>query len=99
MNTLGATLAPVFGIMIADYYFHRRQELITRDLYDMEGGAYHYENGWNRAAVKAFGLAAVFSVATVWAPWFASLSGYNWVIGAILGGVLFHIFVKKAAQP
>lgn len=99
VNTLGATLAPVFGIMIADYYFHRRQELITRDLYDMEGGAYHYENGWNRAAVKAFGLAAVFSVATVWAPWFASLSGYNWVIGAILGGVLFHIFVKKAAQP
>lgn len=95
VNTLGATLAPIFGIMIVDYYLHRGGELILDDLYDMDGGAYHYDNGWNGAAVKAFGIAAIFSVATVWVPWFAFLSGYNWVIGAVLGGVLYNAFARQ----
>jgi nucleobase:cation symporter-1, NCS1 family len=97
VNTLGATLAPIFGIMIVDYYLHRKQELIVDDLYDMAAGTYHYGNGWNGAAVKAFGLAAVFSVATVWVPWFAFLEGYGWVIGAILGGVIYNAMVKRRA--
>lgn len=97
VNTLGATLAPIFGITIVDYYLHRKQRLNVRDLYDMEGGAYRYDNGWNGAAVKAFGIAAIFSVATVWVPWFAFLSGFNWVIGAALGGLLFNVFVKTKA--
>ena len=97
VNTLGATLAPIFGIMIVDYYWHRNQELNEDDLYDMEGGAYHYQNGWNQAAVKAFALAAIFSVATVWVPWFAFLSGYNWIIGAILGGAIYHAMAPRRA--
>lgn len=95
VNTLGATLAPIFGIMIVDYYVHRKQQLKLDDLYTMEGGEYYYNNGWNSAAVKAFGLAAIFSVITVWVPWFSFLSGYNWVIGAILGGVLFKAFARS----
>lgn len=95
VNTLGATLAPIFGIMIVDYYWHRNEELIEDDLYNMEGGAYHYENGWNTAAVKAFAIAAIFSVATVWVPWFGFLSGYNWVIGAILGGVIYNAMARN----
>ena len=96
VNTLGATLAPIFGIMIVDYYLHRGQELNEDDLYNMEGGQYHYTNGWNGAALKAFGVAAIFSVATVHVPALGFLSGYAWVIGALLGGILFNIFAKSA---
>ena len=95
VNTLGAVLAPIFGIMIVDYYLHRKEQLNVDDLYNMEGGRYHYSKGWNHAAVKAFGLAAIFSVATVWVPWFEFLSGYNWVIGAILGGFIYHTLAKE----
>lgn len=98
VNTLGATLAPIFGIMIVDYYWHRNQQLNVDDLYDMRGGDYHFDNGWNGAAVKAFVLAAIFSVATVWVPWFSFLSGYNWVIGAVLGGALFHAMAKNSVK-
>lgn len=98
VNTLGATLAPIFGIMIVDYYVHRKGQLDLDDLYDMQGGRYHYQNGWNRTAVTAFGLAAVFSVATVWVPWFGFLSGYNWVIGAVLGGGLYTLLAKSPAR-
>lgn len=47
VNTLGATLAPLYGILIVDYYLLRKQELNRDDLYNMNGGAYHYGNGWN----------------------------------------------------
>jgi NCS1 family nucleobase:cation symporter-1 len=33
-------------------------------------------------------VAAIFSIATVWVPALAVLSGYGWVIGAVLGGVI-----------
>ena len=91
VNTLGAVLAPIFGIMIVDYYLHRDQHLDLDDLYDMRSGRYRYGNGWNGAAVKAFGLAAIFSAATVWVPWFGFLSGYSWIIGAILGASIYHV--------
>lgn len=97
VNTLGATLAPIFGIMIVDYYFHRREHLNVDDLYDMQGGSYHYQNGWNRAAVSAFAMAAIFSVATVWVPWFSFLTGYNWIIGALLGGTIYNALAGKRA--
>ncbi|WBU58137.1 NCS1 family nucleobase:cation symporter-1 [Paracoccus sediminicola] len=90
VNTMGATLAPIFGIMIVDYYFHRDQHLEIDDLYDMRGGIYRYQNGWNRAAVTAFAIAATFSIITVWVPWFAFLTGYNWIIGALLGGAIYN---------
>lgn len=98
VNTLGATLAPLFGILIVDYYLHRKQQLNLPDLYNMRGGRYHYADGWNSVAVKAFGIAAIFSVATVWVPWFEFLSGYNWVIGAVLGGVIYNALGKRHVE-
>ena len=94
VNTLGATLAPLYGILIVDYFLLRKQELNRDDLYNMEGGEYRYGNGWNEHALVAFGIAAIFSVATVWVPFLSDLAGYAWVIGAILGGVIYHIRSK-----
>ncbi|WP_138465275.1 NCS1 family nucleobase:cation symporter-1 [Poseidonocella sp. HB161398] len=96
VNTLGATLAPIYGIMIVDYYLLRSEELDRDHLYETDGGKYHYGNGWNDAALIAFATAAVFSVATVWLPFLAFLSGYAWICGAVLGGVIYrHLAVKQ----
>ena len=51
-------LGPIGGIMIADYYFIRRQELLVNDLYS-KGGIYHYLGGYNLRAVWAM-LAGYF---------------------------------------
>lgn len=96
VNTLGATLAPLYGIMIVDYYVLRKQELKRDDLYNMDGGTYHFKNGWNDNALVAFAIAAVFSVATVWVPALGQLSGYAWIVGAVLGGVIYYLRSKKA---
>lgn len=96
VNTLGATLAPLYGILIVDYYVLRKQELKRDDLYNMEGGTYHFRNGWNDNALVAFGIAAVFSVATVWVPVLGQLSGYAWIIGAVLGGAIYYLRCKSS---
>ncbi|MBF9035725.1 NCS1 family nucleobase:cation symporter-1 [Rhodobacterales bacterium HKCCE2091] len=101
VNTVGATLAPIYGIMIVDYYLVKKQALSVPDLYDLSGGAYRYGNGWNDAALIAFAVAAVFSVATVWVPFLAALSGYAWLMGAALGGLIYRALASRAGahQP
>jgi nucleobase:cation symporter-1, NCS1 family len=95
VDTLGAVLAPLYGILVADYYLIRKQRVNLQELFTSDpAGAYYYDNGWNRKAMQAFGMAAVFSIATVWVPALANLSGFGWVIGAVLGGA-FHIWLMR----
>ncbi|MDD9908575.1 MAG: hypothetical protein OXR62_02690 [Ahrensia sp.] len=74
----------------------RKENLNVADLYNMEGGEYHYGNGWHDNALIAFAIAAVFSVATVWVPFLSNLAGYAWIIGAALGGLIYHVRCKAA---
>ena len=96
VNTLGAILAPVYGIMIVDFYMIKNGKLDIQKLFSADpDGEYFYDNGWNKRALIAFALTAVFSVATVWVPALAILSGFSWVIGAALGGVIYYMVTKK----
>ncbi|MDB6179806.1 NCS1 family nucleobase:cation symporter-1 [Paracoccus fistulariae] len=96
VDTLGAILAPLYGILIADYYIVQKRELALPDLFSADPqGRYHYEQGWNKRALLAVGLAALFSVGTVWLPALQALSGFGWLIGAVLGGVLYISFTKR----
>ena len=95
VDTLGALLAPLYGILVADYYLIRKQRVNLQELFTSDpAGAYYYDNGWNRRAIVAFAIAAVFSVSTVWVPAAASLSGFGWIIGALLGGALHVILMR-----
>lgn len=99
VNTLGAILAPFYGIMIADYYMVKNRRLELSQMFStLEDGSYYYNNGWNRKAILAFSLPAIFSVATVWMPEFEFLSGFSWVIGAFLGGAMYFFIMKKSAR-
>lgn len=100
VNTLGAILAPVYGIMITDYYLIKKQNVDLQQLYSSDpAGAYYYQRGWNQRALIAFAVAAVFSIASVWAPALNFLAGYAWVIGAILGGLFYYFLMGKSAAP
>jgi len=100
VNTLGATLAPLYGIMVVDYYLVRRQRLVLRDLYSRDPGAiYAYTAGWNHKALLAFGVAAAFSVCTVWVKSLAVLSGYAWLLGAFFGALIFYVLSRNAVVP
>ncbi|RZO62377.1 MAG: NCS1 family nucleobase:cation symporter-1 [Candidatus Pelagibacterales bacterium] len=106
VNTLGAILAPVFGIMIADYYIIKKEKLDVDALFsDSASGKYHYNGGFNYKGMLAWILSGYIAVGTVWpnilvlglGDFFANLGGgggYAWIIGASLGAVI-HLAISK----
>ncbi len=108
VNTLGAILAPVFGIMIVDYYIIKEQKISLDDLYtDKQGAKYNYNNGFNYKGMLAWVISGYIAVGTVWPNiliidglknFFANLGGgggYAWIIGASLGAVIHLIISQK----
>ena len=84
-------LGPVGGIMIADYYFVRRQTLNLKDLYETNG-EYSYTNGFNKSAVIALilgirpnGPGFLTTVGLVskdmFPEWLSHLYNYAWFVG------------------
>ena len=99
VNTLGAILAPVYGIMIVDYYVIKKGRLDVNQLFSSKkGGKYYYNDGWNQKAFVAWAIAGVFSVLTVWHPALSGLGGYAWIIGAALGTVLHLMMSGKGSK-
>ncbi|GAA2980647.1 NCS1 family nucleobase:cation symporter-1 [Microbacterium terrae] len=100
VDTLGAILAPLYGVLVADYYLIQRRRLKVADLFTMSPeGRYHYQKGWNVRAIVAVLVAAVFSVAAVWVPVLANLKGFAWVIGAAIGGILYLAVMWNLRPP
>lgn len=99
VNTLGAVLAPLYGIIVADYYLIRHRRLNLNDLYSTDpNGQYYFNKGWNTRAIIAFTIAAIFSVSTIWLPALKGINeGFAWLIGAALGGI-FHWIAMRGVK-
>ena len=109
VNTLGAILAPVFGIMITDYYIIKKQKLDVNALFsDSPRGKYHYNDGFNIKGMIAWILSGYIAVGSVWpnilvlglGDFFANLGGgggYAWIIGAALGAVI-HLAISNRGK-
>ncbi|MBB3038386.1 NCS1 family nucleobase:cation symporter-1 [Hoyosella altamirensis] len=98
VDTLGAVLAPLYGIMVVDYYLIRKQKLRVQHLYSTAvDGSYYFTRGWNLKALGAFGVAGVFSVSTVWVPALEELTGFAWLIGAAIGAALHYALMRAAS--
>jgi len=108
VNTLGAILAPVFGIMIVDYYIIKKERLDVNALFDASPkGKYHYNNGFNHKGMLAWIISGYIAVGTVWpnilitdglTNFFTNLGGgggYAWIIGASLGALIHLVISKK----
>ncbi|MBB1024648.1 NCS1 family nucleobase:cation symporter-1 [Dietzia sp. DQ12-76] len=96
VDTLGAILAPLYGVLVVDYYIVRRKHVRTEDMFSMNSdGPYYYTRGWNVRALVAVALAAVFAISAVWVPALGMLSGFAWVIGALIGGVLYWAVMRN----
>jgi len=104
-------LGPVGGIMIADYYFVRKQQLVVDDLYSPVG-YYSYKNGFNPVAIIAlvagilpnlpgFLLQIQVISSTAFPAWIAQLYNYAWFVGFFVSGLVYMIMMKykTLSQP
>ena len=98
-------LGPIGGIMIADYYFIRKQQLQVNELYEVNA-RYTYANGFNYKAVIALSLGILPNVPgflltinvitknAVW-PWIANIYHYAWFAGFIVSGLVYLLLMQK----
>ncbi len=98
-------LGPVGGIMIADYYFVRKQQLIVDELYQQRG-QYGFGNGFNSAAIIALLVGIVPNIpgfllqiklisSTAFPGWISGLYHYAWFVGFIVSGFVYLLLMKK----
>jgi NCS1 family nucleobase:cation symporter-1 len=98
-------LGPVGGIMITDYYFIRRQQLHTRELYTHDG-VYCFTNGFNIPAIAALligilpnvpgFLVAIRAISTDAVPaWIAHLYHYAWFVGFLVSGIAYMLLMQS----
>ena len=98
-------LGPVGGIMIVDYYFIRKQQLITNDLYNLKG-IYSFSNGFNHAAIIALligilpNIPGFLTTIKLIPPntvpqWIAHLYNYAWFVGFFVSGISYHVLMKN----
>ena len=54
LDTLGAAIGPLYGILVVDFFVVKHEKLYVDDLYsEKPDGRYWYSKGFNPAAVKA----------------------------------------------
>lgn len=92
-------LGPIGGIMIADYYFIRKQLLHVDDLYK-HNGQYAFGNGFNSSAIIAllagvipnipgFLLQVKLVSPAAFPSWISGLYNYAWFVGFIVSGIVY----------
>ena len=94
---LGSFVGPLFGILIADFYLVRKQQVVIDDLYSMsKEGRYWYKNGYNPKAIWPLIPAALVPTLCVFIPAWQAAANYAWFIGMGLGFVRYLVATRKA---
>ncbi len=97
LDVLGSFIGPLFGILIADYYIVRRQQVLVDDLYTMDKrGAYWYSGGYNPRAIWTLIPAALVPILCVFVPMLRPAANYAWFIGMGLGFVIYLALNRKS---
>ncbi|HTC01559.1 MAG TPA: NCS1 family nucleobase:cation symporter-1 [Ferruginibacter sp.] len=98
-------LGPIGGIMIADYYFIRKQQLTVTEMYEPKG-QYSFTNGFNKFAIIALLLGILPNVpgfllqvklvsSEAFPAWILQLYNYAWFVGFFVSGIIYLFLMRN----
>jgi NCS1 family nucleobase:cation symporter-1 len=97
LDTLGAFIGPLYGVLIADYYLVKKRHVVVDDLYTLRpDGTYHYRGGYNPVAIAATVLGATVAMLVVLLG-SSDAAAFSWFIGAALAFVVHTAGSRQAA--
>lgn len=96
LNSIGAVLGPVAGVMIAHYFFIRKQTICLDDLYidRKKDNTKNIYRGLNRQAYTATILALLISVSGQFIPVLQAVSNVSWLVGFFCAFIIY-VGLKK----
>lgn len=91
---ISGLLGPVLGVLLADYFWVRKQTLELNELYKTNG-IYAYRSGFNPAAIIS--LVAGISLALIgfWIEPLNFLYSFSWFTGFAVSFFLYYFFMQK----
>jgi nucleobase:cation symporter-1, NCS1 family len=98
LDTLGAFIGPLYGVLIADYYLVQKRQVAIDDLYTLRpDGAYHYRKGYNPAAIVATAVGATVAMLVVFLG-STDAAAFSWFIGAGLAFAVHMGISRRTGQ-
>lgn len=88
-NFYSCFLGPGLGVLIADYYFIRKQKLNLDLLYAQEDNIYEYSNGYSPAGMISLIVAAILSFIFI---------NYSWFVGFPSSIIIYTILKKSGIE-
>ena len=100
VSVFGAVLAPMYGVMMADFYLVKKGMVKVVELYTMRpDGRYYYDGGWNKSGLVALALSGVISIGWELSTQFLKVlpeNNFGWVIGAAVGALSYYTLMRSA---
>jgi len=92
VNAIGATMGPLLGVILIDYYLLRKGAINVAALYQ-ENGEFRFQGGWHVAAFIAAGIGTLFSsilpnLTNLLPSWWGV---YGWFFGVAIGGASYYV--------
>jgi NCS1 family nucleobase:cation symporter-1 len=99
VGVIGATMGPIFGVIMVDYYLIRKGMIDVNALYQ-ENGRYRFQGGWNVAAFVAAGIGAIFSsilpnFTDALPAWWGV---YGWFFGVAIAAIASYVIGMAAPK-
>jgi NCS1 family nucleobase:cation symporter-1 len=102
LGTYGGATGAIAGVLMADYWWIRRNHLHLADLYRRDG-KYRYIGGWNWIGVVSLLVGILFAIGGSYSasgepfpvdgiiPALKPLADYSWVVGLLVSFVLYGV--------
>ena len=96
VDTFGCFFGPLFGVIVADYYLIKKENLSNKDIYSIESNSiYYYSGGWHIKGIYSLILGFIFSASTIWNVNLMFLQSSAWIIGAFISWATYYLLAKE----
>lgn len=90
LNIVGGLLAPITGVMLAQYFVISKTEIDLKELYS-KNGKYNYQNGFNINAIVTLIVSGVLCLIGNFVPFFEPLYEISWFVGILSAFILYTL--------
>ena len=95
IDTIGSFFGPMAGVIIADYYFIKNKEYISKDIFsDLKSGTYFYSGGWQIKGIYSILIGFIFAASTIWNVELRFLQSFSWLIGAFISYITYYLLAS-----